>query len=134
MPGLLLDKPEPINPHALVDVNPKPDWLVNPVTVLDFHGELLGPTGSSGLLVQPAVRSDATPVVTETPVDVVAGGAVASTGDVVAADRSLLDRSGLEVTNGLNVIGRGGFTNVESRNLTALAKVGAALRGGLINR
>jgi hypothetical protein len=42
-----------IDPRARFDMVDRQDWLANPATVMQFDGELVGPTGHAGLASRP---------------------------------------------------------------------------------
>src|SRR5262249_46940010 len=96
------------------------DWLINPVTVLQFDRELIGPAGRAGLAVQPAGVREAlrelAPAIT-----VNAGSAIAPDREIVAVDKTALADAGLaDGVRGLNVVGGSGSNTAMLKNMTGL--------------
>ncbi|MFN8499658.1 MAG: neuraminidase-like domain-containing protein [Anaerolineae bacterium] len=109
-----------IDPRARFGLTERQDWLANPATVVQFDGELVGPTGRAGLALQPALAGDALDGAAPS-VRVNAGSAIAAGQAVVAVDSAALAATGLaQGTAGLNIIGSSGLNSALLKNVTAL--------------
>jgi hypothetical protein len=109
-----------VDPVSIINPKPRFDWLVNPGTVLEFDGVLIGPAGQPGLDIVPAgvAVEDGSPVSTHP-----AGGLASGSTLVLASGATTLERSGLtRNAGGLNVVGRGGFNAALARNLGNLIR------------
>lgn len=105
-----------IDPRARFELTPRQDWLVNPQTLVQLDGELVGPAGRSGLTVQPVERmsalEEAAPAIT-----VNAGSAISSGTGLVATDTMALAAAGLTLGGaGLNIIGGTGLNSALLKN------------------
>ena len=109
-----------IDPRARFEMTDRQDWLANSATVVQFDGELVGPTGRAGLAMQPAAAAGAVdgaaPAIT-----VNAGSAIAPDQAVVAVDTMTLASTGLtQGVAGLNIIGGAGLNSALLKNVDAL--------------
>jgi hypothetical protein len=105
-----------IDPRARFELTLRQDWLVNPKTLIQLDGELVGAAGRSGLTVQPAERmsalEEAAPAIT-----VNAGSAISSGTGVIATDTMALAAAGLSLGGaGLNIIGGTGLNSALLKN------------------
>lgn len=111
---------EPINPlEPPVDLSPvinppRQDWLINPATILNFGGVLIGPLGQSGLEILPNESISGG----DTPVNITPGNHLGTAGRVISIDESIIENNGLlNVADGLNVVGNAGLNSVLERDL-----------------
>jgi ABC toxin N-terminal region/Neuraminidase-like domain len=113
-------RPE-IGPRARFEVVSKQDWVANPETVMQFDGELIGPTGRAGLAIQSSLEPSSALEDTSTVINVNAGSAIAGGQTVVAVDNNALASAGLtRASRGLNVIGGDGLNSALLKNLNSL--------------
>ncbi|MHC2297249.1 neuraminidase-like domain-containing protein [Rhizobium mongolense] len=115
IPQYIAVEPEKIGPrpYSIVDIATHPvdqDWLTNPHTVVEFDGALLGSQGQLG-----------TVVATQAPQS---GNALnqlqlVSTVDGLAVVQGAQSLTGIELTasNGINLVGAGGFSPAMAENL-----------------
>ncbi len=129
--------PIPIDPgdpawrsfESLIDVKPKPDWLVNPGTGLLFEGELIGPRGRAGVAVLPSAETAGALTGGGLPVNFHAGSGIAPGKTIIAVASDTLDRAGLvQAAGGLNVVGSSGFNSALAENFDALNRSGFGAR------
>jgi hypothetical protein len=106
-----------IDPGSLINPTPDRDWLVNPATVLEFEGVLIGPAGQTGMEILLADEVSGTIAEGGTPVNVNPGSGLASGSTVVLSGVTTLEQSGLtQVAGGLNIIGGIGFNSALTQN------------------
>jgi len=109
-----------IDPRARFEMADKQDWLVNPVTAVQYDDELIGPTGRTGLAVQSVPGTTNTFEDVATSVHINAGSAIAPGSRVIAVDNNALASAGLApAVGGLNVIGANGLNSALAKNLNA---------------
>ncbi|MCK5014071.1 MAG: hypothetical protein KAS66_09645 [Candidatus Omnitrophica bacterium] len=125
------------SPESIIEINPEPDWLRNPGTVLHFDGALIGPRGRPDVdVLSPDEAVDAIAQGGQL-VNVHAGSSIAQGTIVVAAERDALDNAGLVVAaGGLNVVGSGGFNSGLEQNYKTISRseLGAGNLGGPLIR
>lgn len=115
------------------------DWLVNPGTATIFDGELIGPTGRTGVRVLPAEELAGTLTAGGAVVGANATSGLPSGAVLVASDGETLKGAGLlETAGGLNVVGDNGISAGMIKNLSTheseLAGAGMPAReGGAFN-
>ena len=120
---------EPLDPGCRFEVRPGRDWLINPATVLEFDGELIGRTGRTGLA--PLTSTDALGAIAEggNPVSIVSGSGVAADRAVIVPAGSTLEGAGLmQPAGGLTIIGKGGFVSAQAQNLATLQRSGFSVK------
>jgi hypothetical protein len=110
-----------IDPRARFGMVDKQDWLANAATVMQFDGELIGPTGHAGLAVRSALEVSSAREEETTALTVNAGSAITPESTVVVADNSVAASSGItQSKSGLNVIGGNGLNAALLKNVGAL--------------
>ena len=120
--------PDPRDPKALlIDqeslINPVPehDWLVNPVTLVEYEGVLIGSIGQLGLEIRTSGVSAEGGIL----VNVNPGSDLPSGSTVVLTDATTVQQSGLaQVAGGLNIVGRSGFNSALTQNLNESKRTG----------
>jgi hypothetical protein len=108
--------PEPIDPFAHFMINPKIEWVTDPMTVLRFDDRFIGQEGGLDLKVLPAGTrvSDFGTLVNVTPDSELISGSV-----VVAYDERKLGAGRFPLPKGgLNVVGGGGMNSALLRSLS----------------
>jgi hypothetical protein len=111
----------PIDSGSLINPDPVRDWLINPATVLNFGGVLIGQAGQPGIEIR-AAGDSATAVAG---LNVSAGSNLASGDRIVLSDPASFARSGLrEVGAGLNIVGGAGLNSALKENFTDLSRSG----------
>ena len=116
-------------PDSVYKIGTKNDWLVNPTTGVLYKGAVIGPSGHSGLAVQPALAAAGAITKGSTLVPVSAGSDVGAENRVVLAQGTTLERVGLaHVEGGLNVVGGAGLSAALSDNPAAFNRSGIAAR------
>jgi hypothetical protein len=136
-PGIPQKKGPPIDPRApyeripdgpdsLVHLQPGRDWLVNTTTGLLFDGSVVGPAGHAGLTVMGVGEAQAARPGGAMPVNIGAGGALASNTTVVATGAAGRVAGALDTSVGLNIIGGGGLNATLANNLSAMNRFGSA--------
>lgn len=115
----------PIDSGSLINPIPERDWLVNPVTALEFDGVLIGPAGQPGLKI--VTGTDATGVITNghIKVNVNPGSGIPAGSVVFLTEANALEKTGLmQPAGGLNVVSRVGFNSALAQNFNASKSVG----------
>ena len=137
-----IPKPRPGDPwsidaESLVTIKQKDDWLVNPITALEFDGGLIGPEGRAPIRILASSELSAAVMAGAIPVAVNAGGGLGpSAVAVVAGGSSPQTAVFTQEAAGLNVVGGGGFNaplannfNATSINLARFAAGAGTFRG-----
>ena len=110
-----------IDPESLINPSPDRDWLINPGTMLEFDGVLVGPTGQPGLDIPTELATG----MAGTAMHINPGSGLGSGSEVRLTDASTFAQSGLmPSTSGLNVVGRGGFNSALSQNFNEMNRTG----------
>ena len=105
-----------IDPRARFELTRRQDWLVNPQTLVQFDGELVGLAGQAGLKLQ-SVELAATEEVVAQAITVNANSAIASGTGVTAIDtRALTAARVLLGSAGLKIIGGTGLNSALLKN------------------
>jgi hypothetical protein len=123
-------------PEAIFEINPRADWLVNPVTVLQYDDGLIGPNGLTEVNVLPLTEVGEAIASGGIPVNVGAGSGLAAGNTVVATYRDALESAGLiQTPGGLNIVGSSGLNSALAQNVDARDRsgFGAGDRGGSLN-
>jgi hypothetical protein len=116
-PGDPIWRPE-IDPRARFEMVDKQDWLANPATVMQFDGELIGPTGHAGLALRSALETSGAHEEGTIALTVNAGSSITPDSTVVVTDNSAGAAAGLtQSTGGLNVIGGNGLNSALLKNV-----------------
>jgi hypothetical protein len=114
----------PIGPEAHFEVIPRQDWLVNPATVLEFDGELVGPLGRAGLSILTSAEATGAPSNGAIPVNTHSGSGLTQGSTVVALESNSLELAGLtETAGGLNVVGKSGLNSALLKNFAQSLKL-----------
>jgi hypothetical protein len=110
-----------VDPRARFEMVSKLDWLVNAATVVQFNGELIGPTGHAGLAVRSSLETAGAPDSVATAININAGSAIAPGSTVVTIESNALVSGGLApAAGGLNVVGGNGLNSALLKNVNAL--------------
>ena len=105
-----------IDQGSLIKPGQDQDWLLNPLTALQFDGVLLGPTGQPGLQIR-ADKVDETVAAGGTLMNVNPGSGLGPGREVILTNTTAFEQSGLiQSAGGLNVVGNGGFNSALKKN------------------
>ena len=106
-----------IDPGSLIDPKEYHDWLVNPMTVLEFDDVLIGPSGQPGLEIRPGGDFAEDVAGSEVSIDVNPGSGLPLASALVLGDANAFARSGLVQTGGgLNVVRNAGLNSALAQN------------------
>ena len=113
-----------IDPGSLINPAPGMDWLVNPGTVLELDGVLIGPAGRPEVEIMPADIADGITAGGQQ-VNVNPGSGLTSGSAIVLTGATTLEENGLTSgAGGLNVIGGSGVNATLVQNINELNRSG----------
>ncbi len=121
-----------IDPRARFSIENKQDWLANPMTTVQFEGELIGPRGKTDLVVQSALAVTNSQAVSQAvsqtnsltvAIAINTGSAISAESTVITRDSNALVAAELiQATSGLNVIGSNGLNSALLKNINSFQR------------
>jgi hypothetical protein len=106
-----------IRAESLTKVKGEQDWLVNPDTKLVFEGQVIGPTGRTGMAVLPIAQADAAIADGAVAVQPLAGLDVGPGSSLVIGLEQPHEDGHTRSDGGMNLVGSSGFNLALSRNM-----------------